>query len=153
MTSGSVGECCVPAPTVQAALLAYLRQGEEAQPYLETVLGARLACSLYKVSHWLVPWDQVSSSRASARRTSTRLPGLRLPWPSLNGSRWGELFRYEEREVACQGGVKEQHDDPVPRNIPEPPKPKPRRRWPGRSRSSNRRLKLSSHKENFIRAV
>ena len=32
----------------QAALLAYLKQGEEAQPYLEAVLGARLACSLYK---------------------------------------------------------------------------------------------------------
>lgn len=32
----------------QAALLAYLKQGEEAQPYLETVLSARLACSLFK---------------------------------------------------------------------------------------------------------
>lgn len=32
----------------QMALLAYLRQGEEAQPYLEAVLGARLACTMYK---------------------------------------------------------------------------------------------------------
>merc|ERR1712133_169797 len=32
----------------QAALLAYLKQGEEAQPYLEGVLSARLAGNLYK---------------------------------------------------------------------------------------------------------
>eukprot|EP00092_Neocalanus_flemingeri_P013500 GFUD01014559.1.p1 GENE.GFUD01014559.1~~GFUD01014559.1.p1 ORF type:complete len:104 (+),score=45.89 GFUD01014559.1:82-393(+) len=32
----------------QAALLAYLKQGEEAQPYLEGVLSARLAANLYK---------------------------------------------------------------------------------------------------------
>merc|ERR1711878_68282 len=33
----------------QAALLAYLRQGEEAQPYLEAVLTARLAATAYRV--------------------------------------------------------------------------------------------------------
>ena len=32
----------------QAALLAYLKQGEEAQPYLEAVLTARLANTLYR---------------------------------------------------------------------------------------------------------
>ena len=32
----------------QAALLAYLKQGEEAQPYLEAVLTARLANTVYK---------------------------------------------------------------------------------------------------------
>merc|ERR1712098_461326 len=32
----------------QAALLAYLKQGEEAQPYLEGVLTARLATDLYR---------------------------------------------------------------------------------------------------------
>merc|ERR1712096_578663 len=32
----------------QAALLAYLKQGEEAQPYLEGVLSARLMANLYK---------------------------------------------------------------------------------------------------------
>merc|ERR1711997_498339 len=32
----------------QAALLAYLRQGEEAQPYLEAVLTARLAHTAYR---------------------------------------------------------------------------------------------------------
>eukprot|EP00091_Calanus_sinicus_P024925 TRINITY_DN9232_c0_g1_i1.p1 TRINITY_DN9232_c0_g1~~TRINITY_DN9232_c0_g1_i1.p1 ORF type:complete len:104 (-),score=29.74 TRINITY_DN9232_c0_g1_i1:68-379(-) len=35
--------------TVQnAALLAYLKQGDEAKPYLEGVLSARLAANLYK---------------------------------------------------------------------------------------------------------
>ena len=32
----------------QAALLAYLKNGEEAQPYLEAVLTARLAGTMYK---------------------------------------------------------------------------------------------------------
>ena len=32
----------------QAALLAYLKQGEEAQPYLEAVLAARLAGTVYR---------------------------------------------------------------------------------------------------------
>jgi len=32
----------------QAALLAYLKNGEEAQPYLEAVLTARLAGTVYK---------------------------------------------------------------------------------------------------------
>ena len=32
----------------QAALLAYLKQGEEAQPYLEGILSARLAANLFK---------------------------------------------------------------------------------------------------------
>ena len=43
-----IGQWTTYDSTEQAALLAYLKQGEEAQPYLETVLSARLACSLFK---------------------------------------------------------------------------------------------------------
>ena len=44
----------------QAALLAYLRQGEEAQPYLEAVLAARLAGTVYKT---LSKEDQYEAAR------------------------------------------------------------------------------------------
>lgn len=44
----------------QAALLAYLKQGEEAQPYLEAVLAARLAGTVYKT---LSKDDQYEAAR------------------------------------------------------------------------------------------
>merc|ERR1712227_525174 len=44
----------------QAALLAYLKQGEEAQPYLEAVLTARLAGTIYKT---LSKDDQYEAAR------------------------------------------------------------------------------------------
>ena len=44
----------------QAALLAYLQQGEEAQPYLEAVLAARLAGTVYRT---LSKEDQYEAAR------------------------------------------------------------------------------------------
>ena len=44
----------------QAALLAYLKQGEEAQPYLEAVLAARLAGTVYRT---LSKEDQYEAAR------------------------------------------------------------------------------------------
>ena len=44
----------------QAALLAYLQQGEEAQPYLEAVLAARLAGTAYRT---LSKEDQYEAAR------------------------------------------------------------------------------------------
>merc|ERR1712126_140583 len=49
----------------QAALLAYLKRGEEAKPYLETVLTAQLASTLYKTLS--------SEDKYEAARTETTL--------------------------------------------------------------------------------
>merc|ERR1712177_123191 len=49
----------------QAALLAYLKQGDEAKPYLETVLTAQLASTLYKTLS--------SEDKYEAARTETTL--------------------------------------------------------------------------------